>query len=269
MPKILLFIPAYNCEKQIVRVLKQLDDNILGYISQIVVVNNRSTDNTEEAVRQYLTQNKQLPLRLLRNKDNYNLGGSHKVAFKYAIQNGFDYIIVLHGDDQGNIHDLLPILRKGIYKRHDCCLGARFIRGSSLEGYSAFRTLGNVVFNLFFSFILWHRIYDLGSGLNIYNVDMLKTEFYQRFPDKLTFNCYMLLAAHYYKHDIYFFPITWREDDQVSNVKIVRQAFNTLVLLLSYLFKKDAYLLSELRETPVEGYEADDVTTIKELYNEF
>ena len=45
--KNLLFIPGYNCEKQIPRVLDQLDSNILPYISQTIMVNNRSTDITQ------------------------------------------------------------------------------------------------------------------------------------------------------------------------------------------------------------------------------
>ena len=41
--KILVFIPMYNCEKQIVRVLDQLNGEIKKYISEAIIVNNRST----------------------------------------------------------------------------------------------------------------------------------------------------------------------------------------------------------------------------------
>ena len=104
MDKILLFIPMYNCEKQIVRVLKQLTDEVCSYITEVIIVNNRSTDHGEAVVQSYLSENP-LPMKvsLLRNDDNYGLGGSHKVAFQYAVDHGFDYVIVLHGDDQGDI----------------------------------------------------------------------------------------------------------------------------------------------------------------------
>ena len=132
-PRILLFIPAYNCEKQIVRVLESLDRRIMSYIDEVVVINNRSTDGTEDAVREFMRTHTYMPVRLFRNKDNYGLGGSHKVAFNYAVKEGFDYIIVLHGDDQGNIHDFLPVLKKEIYRGYDCVLGARFMLQSHLE----------------------------------------------------------------------------------------------------------------------------------------
>ena len=98
--KILLFIPMYNCEKQIERVLTQLTDEICSYLNEVIIVNNRSTDKGEAVVRQYLTDH-HLPVKvsLLCNDDNYGLGGSHKIAFQYAVAHGFDYIILLHGDD--------------------------------------------------------------------------------------------------------------------------------------------------------------------------
>ncbi len=51
--KILLFIPMYNCEKQIVRVLDQIDSDFQDMIEEVLIVNNRSTDNGEEVVLQY------------------------------------------------------------------------------------------------------------------------------------------------------------------------------------------------------------------------
>lgn len=256
--KILLFIPGYNCEKQIVRVLEQLNEDVMKHISEIIFVNNRSTDNTESAVLEYKKQNSHLPLHILRNDDNYNLGGSHKVAFNYAMQKNFDYVIVLHGDDQGNIQDLLPILESKEYEKYDCILGARFMRNSKLEGYSKFRTFGNRVYNLLFSIVVGKRIYDLGSGLNMYSVKMLENKFYHKFPDRLTFNYCMVLASHYYKHQIKFFPISWREDDQVSNVKLANQAMNVLKMLFKYFIKHD-YITGEFREKQIQKYTSQEV----------
>lgn len=256
--KILLFIPAYNCEKQIVRVLEQLDPAITAFVTKVIVVNNRSTDKTEEAVTDFMHSHANLPITLLRNRENYGLGGSHKVAFEYAISHGYDYVIVLHGDDQGDISDLLPVLAKGYYRKHDCILGARFMRGSKLSGYSTVRTVGNVVYNLLFSYVTGKKIYDLGSGLNMYSVKMLKSDFYRKFPDNLMFNYLMILAAQYYGHDIRFYPISWREDDQVSNVKLFSQAKKVLTMLFDY-YRDPAVITGEYRDKIIDGYEADIV----------
>ncbi len=258
MDKILVFIPAYNCEKQIVRVLSQFDDEILEYVSRIIVVNNRSTDNTEMVVAAFIKQHPEIPVKLLRNRENYGLGGSHKVAFDYAMKNGFDHVIVLHGDDQGSIHDFLPMLQRGYYRKHDCILGARFMKGSRLEGYSAFRTFGNVVYDFLFAAVVRKRIYDLGSGLNMYDIRMLKDKFYEKFPDNLMFNYCMILAAEYYGHDIKFYPVSWREDDQVSNVKMMNQAVKVLKMLKDYYFDP-AVITGEYRDNIIDRYEVDEI----------
>ena len=228
MDKILAFIPAYNCEKQIVRVLKQFDEEILKYISEIIVVNNRSTDNTEMVVAAFIKQHPEIPVKLLRNRENYGLGGSHKVAFDYAMKNGFDYCVVLHGDDQGCIRDFLPVFERGYYK----------------------------VYDFLFAAVVKKKIYDLGSGLNMYKVSMLKDRFYKKFPDNLMFNYCMILASEYYGHDIMFYPVSWREDDQVSNVKMMNQAVRVLKMLKDYRYYPEV-ITADYRDVPTDKYEAD------------
>lgn len=255
--KILLFIPMYNCEKQIVRVLGQLTEEVCTYLDEVIVVNNRSTDDGEKTVIEYLKKdNIPVKVSILRNDDNYGLGGSHKVAFQYALDCGFNYVIVLHGDDQGDIANLLPYLKNGQYRNYDCFLGARFMPGSSLQGYSKFRTFGNVVYNSLFSIGCRRRIYDLGSGLNMYKTKILKDLFYLKYKDNLMFNYCMIMGSSFYRHKIQFFPIIWREDDQISNVKMINQAVTVLKLLGNFVLNRKEFVEAEHRDKPIENYTA-------------
>ncbi|MBO4336579.1 MAG: glycosyltransferase family 2 protein, partial [Lachnospiraceae bacterium] len=230
----------------------------------ILVVNNRSTDNTEGAVLAYLDEHPNDKVSLVRNDENYGLGGSQKMAFLYAVRHGYDYVCMLHGDDQGDIHDFLPMLKKGLYKKHDCVLGARFMRGSRLSGYSAFRTFGNIVYDFIFAFVTHRRIFDLGSGLNLYSTKMLQDGFFKKFPDNLMFNYVMILASDYYDHDIMFYPVSWREDDQVSNVKMASQAVKVLKMAFDYFLDKEI-IKSEYREQVRDSYTCKRVGEDKEL----
>lgn len=260
--KVLVFIPMYNCEKQIIRVLNQFTKEICSYIHEIIIVDNRSTDNGTREVIRFLEKNK-LPCKvsLLENYENYGLGGSHKVAFKYAVNNNFDYVVVLHGDDQGSIDNLIPYFKNQEYAEYDCFLGARFMRGSKLKGYSWFRTFGNVVYNCLFSLGCCKRIYDLGSGLNMYKVDCLKSEYYLKYKDNLVFNYCMIMGSSYYNHRVKFFPITWREDDQVSNVKMVSQALAVIKLLLEFVRGKRKFVYGEHRDRIISEYKAEVIHT--------
>ena len=238
--RILLFIPMYNCEKQITRVLSQINDEACKYITECIIVNNRSTDGSEAAVIGFLTEHKiEIPVILHRNHSNYSLGGSHKVAFNYAIKYEFDYVIVLHGDDQGNIHDLLPMIADGSAKKFDSFLGSRFDSRSTLTNYSGFRIFGNHVFNEIFSMVAGRRLTDLGSGLNFYKTSYLKSKFYLPFQNDLSFNVYMLLYGVHIGSDFSYFPLTWREHDQVSNAKLIQQTGELSGLIIKYLFNKN------------------------------
>lgn len=239
----LLFIPCYNCQKQIIRVLKKLPENIDKYFTEILIINNYSTDNTYHVIKDFFSSYKHnIKISLINNEQNYGLGGSHKIAFEYACNNNFDNIIVFHGDDQADINDILQILNLKELSNYDCYLGSRFMDFSKLNGYSIIRTYGNILFNKIFSIVLFNKIYDLGSGLNLYNTNMLKNQFYKNFPDDLTFNYMMLLSSKYYKHNIKFFPIFWTEKDQISNVKIFKQTVTLILMLFKYMFFTDKFI---------------------------
>ena len=48
--RFLVFIPAYNCEKQVPRVLNQLlDCQVAAMVTECIVVNNRSIDGSRRA----------------------------------------------------------------------------------------------------------------------------------------------------------------------------------------------------------------------------
>jgi len=259
--RILLFIPMYNCAPQIPRVLGQLTPEVARWFAKVIVVNNRSTDDGEAAAVDAATRVDGTEVVVLRNDDNYGLGGSHKVAFEHALAGDFTHVVVLHGDDQGRIADLVPHLEAGEHLEVDALLGARFHPDSTLPGYSAFRTFGNHVFNRLFSVVCGARIHDLGSGLNLYDVRILADRFWRRFPDDLTFNYAMSMAHAHLGHRVRFFPIVWREDDQISNVKLASQARRVMGMLADFARNREAFVAAEHRITPRDAYTAQAVQT--------
>lgn len=233
MSKTLLFIPMYNCENQIPRVLSKLSSELLLYIDEVLMIDNGSSDSTLlHAIES--SNNLDCNITIAKNIDNYSLGGSIKNAIKYALENSYDYIIVLHGDDQANPIDLLSVLKNGSFQKNDLSIGARFHPESVLEGYSLFRTIGNKTFNILFSWIVGHKIYDMIAGINIYKLDIFKDLKFMDFPNNLTFDAHLLLYSCYKKLNIEFFPITWADDDQVSNARVFNQAKIILKLLIQY-----------------------------------
>lgn len=232
--RILLFIPMYNCVRQIPRVLAQITDDLQEWLTEIVVIDNGSTDGSREAAGEAIKRLR-VKASVLLNRENYSLGGSHKVAFNYAKQNGFDYVIVFHGDDQGSIADIRDRLEAGAHRAGACLLGSRFMPGSKLIGYARLRIVLNHIVNLAFSVVTFRRVLDIGSGLNMYKVDSLRGDFYLSFPNTLLFNVYMLLYYIRTKRSIVFFPISWREEDQISNARLVPMGLAMIRIFLRYV----------------------------------
>jgi len=248
--KILLFIPAYCCEQQIRRVLEKITPDMKKFITEIIVIDNKSTDATAQNAKTAaikMSKKTQINTKLFRNRVNVNLGGTHKVAFNYAIDNKFDYVCILHGDDQGDIRDLIEAIKSAKHKKLDYYLGARFLPASRLNGYSNWRIFGNKFFNIIFSLVTKKNLYDLGAGVNIFSVEDLSSRFYLSFPNRLTFNYYFILYLCAFNKRFEYFPHTWVEEDQVSNLKLFKAVGEILLLLGKYIIHGER-LFERLRQ---------------------
>lgn len=233
--KIFVFIPTFNCAPQIARVLAQFTAAHFARFAEVAIFDNRSTDATR-AVAQAFIDDRKLPVRMHINAQNVNLGGTHKLAFKYAVDQGFDYCLVLHGDDQASLADFDEIFASGTYENYDYVLGSRFSRGSVRVGYSWIRVFGNLVFNALASLKTGHTVADFGgSGLNLFRVSALRDISLARiegYADDLTFHPYLLLDALRFSQRINYVPISWREHDQKSNVRLLQQTRKLCQILL-------------------------------------
>ena len=257
--RLLIFIPCYNCERQIGRVIDQFAGPAGDIASEILVLDNCSRDATVEAAVAARDRLLTRPITVGRNRANYNLGGSHKAAFRYAREQGFSHVVTLHGDDQGRIDDLLPHLAADRHHQTDALLGSRFARGATLVNYSRFRILGNYVFNGLFSMGSARLITDLGSGLNLFGRRVIDDPHVELYADDLRFNIYLLLGAIDQGMKLQFFPISWREDDQVSNVAMTSQAVKTLGILRDYVLRRRHFITADHRSVRQAAYLFDAI----------
>lgn len=236
--KILVAIPCYKCPVQIPRVIEEFDASLLERIEKVMVIDNQSPDDTAAAAVETIRKRGFEPkFMVVRNNENYNLGGSHKVAFNFALQNGFDYVAILHGDNQAKTQELNRLIDE-IDKNESLgvALGARFMRGSKLTGYAPSRIWGNRGLNALFSLVTFRTTKDLGSGLNIFKMADLSDKTYLFFSDSLAFNVDLLLDYYRKKTKLKFVPISWSETDQVSNARNFKIGWMILKKLFRWRF---------------------------------
>lgn len=238
--KVLLAIPCYNCEKQITRVLDEIDNKLLERVKEIAVIDNGSKDNTVKTALGYKKTGKLgKKLHIYQNVDNYNLGGTHKVAFLKAEKMDYTHVIILHGDNQAKSNEANILIDYAeSHPKQQTVLGSRFNKKSTLIGYDTKRIVGNKVLNTIYSLLTLRRCEDLGSGLNLFALSDLDKSKYLQFADKLTFNYELLLDLIRRKRNFAYVPITWREEDQVTNARNLNIFKTAIVNLLQWRFGK-------------------------------
>ena len=235
---VLVVIPTFNCESQIVKVLEKLTQMPKLAGVDFWVIDNGSTDSTYWRAFDYASENKIARLKVYQTFQNNSLGGTIKIAFNSAKFYGYEFVAIFHGDNQGDVNDLYNILGYANSSRDSqSVLGSRFMRNSKLIGYSKIRIAGNLILNLIYSVFTRRLLTDLGSGLNLYKVKDISKIDYMKFADSLTFNYELILAMIRGRIRFIYYPIVWKEEDQISNAKNFSIFYSALKILLNFLLR--------------------------------
>ena len=120
-----IYIPSYNCKNQITKVLEKIFPH-KELFNNIFIIDNCSTDGTVDNARtkQQIYGDK---LNILINDKNLGFGGSHKIIFDNVLKKDIGYVLVLHGDDQADINDIVPYIKNREYIKNNALLGSRFM----------------------------------------------------------------------------------------------------------------------------------------------
>lgn len=169
--KVLLWVPCLNSEKNIILVLDRIRKLDFNY--HILLIDNHSTDNTIKLARDYITQYN-LSCTIVKNIRNMDYGGSNKIAWWYGINNGFDYMIVLHSDGQYPIEYSGKMLRLIKETNCDFIIGSRTSHQDVKKFMPAWRILGNKSLSSFNRWAYNLEITDFFSEFKIYNLKFME-----------------------------------------------------------------------------------------------
>ncbi len=111
-----IVVPAYNEGERLKKTLADLAATGLN----IIVVNDGSTDNTDEIAQEY-------PIHYISHPVNCGQGAALKTGTEYATQLGSDIIAHFDADGQHRIEDLLKLIDTLKEDKFDIVLGSRFI----------------------------------------------------------------------------------------------------------------------------------------------
>ncbi|MEK6874474.1 MAG: glycosyltransferase family 2 protein [Nanoarchaeota archaeon] len=191
-PRILIFIPTYNGSKTLPWVLDRISPQMHKRITEILVVDNCSPDNAYLTALGYATKHGLENLRVIRNETNLGYGGSQKKAYQYAVDNGYDIVVMLHGDGQypvEQIPELIEPIEKG---KADLVFGSRII-GDSIKNMPRWRYAGNRFLTMLENYWLGMNISEFHSGFRAYRVAALKKVKFQLCSSNYHFDTEILI----------------------------------------------------------------------------
>lgn len=168
-PKILLIIPAYNEEKNILNVYKSICEYNKKAKNKldVVFINDGSKDNTENI----LCENNINHVKLIQN---LGIGGAVQTGYKYALYNNYDIAIQFDGDGQHDINYVEDLIKPIIDGTCSVSIGSRFIDSNSSKFKSSFlRRVGIKLISSCIYLKTHKRIYDTTSGFRAASIDAI------------------------------------------------------------------------------------------------
>jgi glycosyltransferase involved in cell wall biosynthesis len=152
--RVLIVIPAFNEEKTISRVLKDLREVVPN--CHRLVVNDGSKDNTGNLVAELGEKQIKLPC-------NIGYGRALQTGLKYALTQGYDIVICFDADGQHQAENVPLMLEALKESGADVVIGSRYCNGVPYTGPFG-RRIGQYIFSQLTRLLIRRRIYDTSSG---------------------------------------------------------------------------------------------------------
>lgn len=163
--KILVIIPVYNEEKNIEKVIHDLEVNCPEY--DYIIVNDCSSDGTKELCKAKNYKVLHLPV-------NLGIGGGMQTGYKYAYENGYDIGVQFDGDGQHNAKYIKDLIHKLEEKNLDMVIGSRFIIKEGFQS-SLIRRFGIRFFSRLIQCLTRVKITDPTSGFRAVNKQVIES----------------------------------------------------------------------------------------------
>lgn len=165
--KIAVVVPAFNEEKLILRTITRIPD----FVDCIIVVDDCSDDQTVNIIK----NNHYSRVHLISHTQNRGVGAAITTGYEYSLQEQYDLIAVMAGDDQMDPDDLKPMVLFMIKHHLDYIKGNRFKRKETITQMPFMRMIGSLGLSVMTKVATgFYHIGDPQSGYTVITQEILK-----------------------------------------------------------------------------------------------
>jgi len=172
--KLSVVIPVFNESKTIISVLDKIRNvNLNSDITkEIIIVNDCSTDNTEDLVERYIKENSQLTIYYFKHIVNQGKGAAIHTGIAKATG---ECLVIQDADleyDPEEYNDLLKPVLKG---QADVVYGSRFMGGNPHRILFFWHSLGNKFLTFLSNMVTNLNLTDMETGFKLFNTKLLQS----------------------------------------------------------------------------------------------
>ena len=172
MSDCLVIIPMYNEKENASAIIDAVI--ALPHDFDILVIDDNSPDGTAAIVKDKIAQ---YPSRvfIIERAGKLGLGTAYITGFKYAIDNGYDFIFEMDADFSHNPDDLLKLYKACHDDGADLAIGSRYVTGVNVVNWPMGRVLMSYYASKYVRCVTGLPVHDTTAGFVCYRRQVLET----------------------------------------------------------------------------------------------
>lgn len=171
MNRALVIIPTYNEKENIEAIIRKVFSLTTPF--DLLIVEDNSPDGTAAIVHRLMAE---FPDRLYieERKGKLGLGTAYIHGFKWALSQGYSFILEMDADFSHNPEDLPRLLHACEEEGYDVSIGSRYITGVNVVNWPMSRVLLSYFASRYVRFITRMKIMDTTAGFVCYRDTFLR-----------------------------------------------------------------------------------------------
>lgn len=228
--KVLIFIVAYNASKNITSVLERIPKSLANtHNASVLIIDDCSKDNTAEVAREFLHKGFWCPVVVMRNPVNLGYGGNQKVGYRYAMENDFEIVALLHGDGQYAPECLPTLLQPFISSdKPGAVFGSRMLnkRDALKGGMPLYKFVGNQILTHLQNKLLGSQLSEFHTGYRVYSVAVLREIPFELNTNDFHFDTEIIVQLFFLGAKVVELPIPTHYGDEICHVNGMQYAWD-------------------------------------------